>query len=124
MNRLLPTMPPTLKGIPFIYDDRDRILYAAALSDNQLDAFLIHFKATVGIDLIPIAASLPTAAKRRRINVADWSKTSFSPRSARRRNGRHARPRFPHLALVRLGSPRRHLQHQASPGRFPASLLS
>jgi hypothetical protein len=78
MNRLLPTMPPTLKGIPFIYDERDRILYAGALSDNQLDVFLIHFKATVGVDLIPIAAGT-AAAKRRSINVADWSKTSFSP---------------------------------------------
>jgi hypothetical protein len=74
----LPTMPPTLKGIPFVYDDRDRILYAAALSDNQLDAFLISFKASVGIDLIPVSAGT-AAAKRRSINVADWSKTSFSP---------------------------------------------
>jgi len=78
MARLLPTMPPTLKGIPFVYDDRDRILYAGALSDSQLDVFLIHFKATVGVDLIPVAAGT-AAAKRRSINVADWSKTSFSP---------------------------------------------
>ncbi len=108
-------MLPTLKGILFIYDDRDRILYAAALSDNQLDAFLIHFKATVGVDLIPIATGT-AAAKRRSINAADWSKTSFSPGSAPTPKWDKDTPssRFPHLALVRLGSPRRHLQHQAS----------
>jgi len=78
MNRLLPTMPPTLKGIPFVYDDRDRVLYAGALSESQLDAFLINFKATVGVDLVPIVADT-AAAKRRSIDVADWRKTSFSP---------------------------------------------
>ena len=78
MNQLLPTMPPTLKGIPFVYEERDRILYAGATSDTQLEAFLINFKSTVGVDLIPVTAGT-AAAKRRSINVADWSKTSFSP---------------------------------------------
>jgi len=77
MGRLLPTMPPTLKGIPFVYEDREHLLYAGALSENQLDAFLINFKATVSVDLIPVNAGT-ASAKMRGINVADWSKTSFS----------------------------------------------
>jgi recombination associated protein RdgC len=77
MSRLLPTMPPTLKGIPLVYDDREQVLYAGALSESQLDAFLIGFKGTVGVNLIPVNAGT-AAAKRRGINVADWRKTSFS----------------------------------------------
>jgi hypothetical protein len=77
MGRLLPTMPPTLKGIPLVYDDREQVMYAGALSESQLDAFLISFKGTVGVNLIPVNAGT-AAAKRRGINVADWRKTSFS----------------------------------------------
>ena len=77
MARLLPTMPPTLKGIPFVYEDRERLLYAVALSEGQLDAFVINFKETVGVNLIPVTAAT-AAAKRRGIRVAEWAKTSFS----------------------------------------------
>jgi len=54
VERLLPEMPPTLKGVDFCYDRAAGILYATALSVNQLDAFLINFTKTTGIKLIPV----------------------------------------------------------------------
>lgn len=76
--RLLPRMPPTLKGLPFVHDEKAEQIYAAALSDKQLDAFQIFFTQTVGFSLIPV---LPETAslKRRQANVKDWRPTSFSP---------------------------------------------
>jgi hypothetical protein len=76
--RLLPQMPPTLKGIPFVYDEKAELLHAAALSDKQLDVFQIFLTQTVGFGLIPV---LPETAslKRKQANVKDWRPTSFSP---------------------------------------------
>jgi hypothetical protein len=76
--RLMPKMPPTLKGIPFVHDEKADLLYAAALSEKQLDAFQIFFTQTVGFGLIPV---LPETAslKRLQANVKDWDPTSFSP---------------------------------------------
>ena len=78
LNRLLPTMPPTLKGVPFVYDERAGILYAGATAENQMDAFIINFKSATGVDLIPVECGT-AVAKRRGVNVAEWPKTSFSP---------------------------------------------
>jgi hypothetical protein len=54
IERLLPQMPPTLKGIDFCYDRKAGILYATALSEKQMDAFLINFTKTTGAKLIPV----------------------------------------------------------------------
>jgi hypothetical protein len=78
MNRLLPQMPPTLKGIPFVYDERAELVYVGATSDSQLDAFRFHFLSTVNVDLIAVDAST-AAAKRRGLHTRTWNKTSFSP---------------------------------------------
>jgi hypothetical protein len=78
IHRLLPQMPPTLKGIAFVFDDRAQVLYTSATSDNQLDAFTVNFQSTTGVDLIPVTADT-AAAKRRQADVRDWDKTSFSP---------------------------------------------
>ena len=78
LQRLLPQMPPTLKGIAFVYDERASVLYTGATSDKQLDAFRINFHSTTGLDLIPFLADT-TAAQRRRVNALEWTKTSFSP---------------------------------------------
>ena len=78
LNRLLPQMPPTLKGLPFVHDERAGIVYLGGTSETQLDAFCVQFRMTLGLDLIPVAADT-AAAKRHQIKVADWSKTSFSP---------------------------------------------
>jgi hypothetical protein len=77
VSRLLPTMPPQLKGIPFIYDDRDGIIYAAALNEKQMDAFTIYFSQTLGFNLIPVLPET-AAMKRLRVNVKEWAPTSFS----------------------------------------------
>jgi len=78
LSRLLPDMPPTLKGIPFVYDSRARLVYAGALSEKQTDAFTFHFHHTTGIKLIPVVTST-AAAERHKIDVRDWTRTSFSP---------------------------------------------
>ena len=77
LARLLPTMPPTLKGIPFVYDERAGVLSAGATSENQTDAFRLNFRNTAGCDPIPLTAV--TAAVALGKSVTDWGKTSFSP---------------------------------------------
>ncbi|MGE4489217.1 MAG: recombination-associated protein RdgC [Kiritimatiellales bacterium] len=54
IERLLPQMPPQLKGIDLCGDPRTKTLYASALSDKQLDAFLLNFGKTTGIKLVPV----------------------------------------------------------------------
>lgn len=76
--RLLPQMPPQLKGIPFVYDARNELLYCAALSDKQVDAFQIHFAQTIGFSLIPATPDM-AAMKRQQSNVRDWDPSSYSP---------------------------------------------
>jgi recombination associated protein RdgC len=78
MNRLLPQMPPTLQGIPFVYDERGGIIYTGATSQKQMDAFRARFQMALGVDLIPVNAAT-IAAHRRNVNVRDWPRTSFSP---------------------------------------------
>ncbi len=76
--RLLPQMPPTLKGIPFVYDEKAELVYVGALSDKQLDAFQIFFTQAIGFGLIPVDAE-SAALKRRETSPRDWKPTSFSP---------------------------------------------
>ncbi len=76
--RLLPAMPASLKGIPLVYDDRAMILYVGATTDNQMDAFSVNFRAATSQDCIPITAET-AAAQLRKLDVRNWSKTSFAP---------------------------------------------
>jgi len=77
MARLLPTMPPTLKGIHFVYDERAKLIYATATSAAQTDAYRIHFRNAAGFDPIPLTAE--TAAVACEANTGNWGRTSFSP---------------------------------------------
>jgi len=77
-NRLLPTMPPTLRGIPFVYDERETMIYVGTVAETQTDAFVYHFQATTGLNPIPVNPGT-VAAKRRQLDVRDWPSTSFSP---------------------------------------------
>jgi len=77
MARLLPDMPPTLKGIPLVYDERPNILYVGATSENQTDAFRINFRNATGLDPVPLTAE--TAAVQLATTTRDWGKTSFTP---------------------------------------------
>ncbi len=66
-ERLLPQMPPTLKGIDFVYDRAHGLLYVTALSEKQLDAFLIGFNAITGVQLVaadPAAMAWKVAQSR------------------------------------------------------------
>lgn len=66
-ERLLPQMPPTLKGIDFVYDRGHGLLYVTALSEKQLDAFLIGFTAITGVQLVaadPAAMAWKVAQSR------------------------------------------------------------
>lgn len=67
IERLLPQMPPQLKGIDLCGDPAQKVLYATALSEKQLEALLIEFGKTTGIKLIaldPVSAAWSTAACR------------------------------------------------------------
>ncbi len=52
-ERLLPEMPPTLKGVDFSYDRGAGLLYCTAMSEKQLDAFLVNFSLVTGVRLVP-----------------------------------------------------------------------
>ncbi len=77
-ERLLPTMPPDLKGIPFVYDRNNDVLYAEALSEGQLDAFMVNFRETLSTPLIPMEPGT-AALKLRHLDVDTLTPCSFSP---------------------------------------------
>ncbi len=76
--RLLPDMPPTLSGIPFVYDNRNSLIYAGATTEKQVDAFTVMFKRTTGISLVPVVP-LTAAINRKSIDTRDFEPASFSP---------------------------------------------
>lgn len=77
-ERLYPSMPPTLTGMPMVYDPQSERLYAGALSEKQMDAFVLSIRETLG--KAPVAVTPDSAAlKRKGVNARDISPTSFSP---------------------------------------------
>ncbi len=77
-ERLLPTMPPQLKGIPVVHQPGSKILYAGAMSDHQCDLLTARFKETMGFSLY--AVNPETAADQlRKVDVQDLPPVSFSP---------------------------------------------
>jgi len=81
MARLLPQMPPTLRAIPFVHDDRGGVVYVGAASEQQMDAFRVHFLAATGVDIVPVNTET-AAAKRRGAKTRQWAPASFSPDAA------------------------------------------
>lgn len=77
MERLLPAMPPTLHGIPFVYEPGGHLLCAAAVSEAQAEAFRLHLVRTLTREVYPVNAE--TAAAMLRVDVRMWPRTSFSP---------------------------------------------
>ena len=53
-ERLLPDMPPALTGIPMVYDAVEKLIYAGAMSEKQIDALTINFEAAVSSRIIPM----------------------------------------------------------------------
>lgn len=77
-DRLLPTMPPQLKGLAFVHRPEDPTVYTDALPTGACDRLCARFQSTLGFaphPLTPEAAAL----LRKRIDTADWHPTSFSP---------------------------------------------
>lgn len=78
VERLLPTMPPTLTGIPIVYEPRENVLYAGATSDRQIDTLTAGIREVTGV--MPAMITPETAALRRKhITVRDLSPASYSP---------------------------------------------
>lgn len=78
IEQLLPTMPPTLTGLPMVLDFRHDRLLAGAMSDQQVDRFCPFFRETTG--LMPILMTAETVALlRRQVNAADLTAASFTP---------------------------------------------
>ncbi len=76
-ERLLPEIPPTLKGIDFCYDRAAGILYTTALSEGQLDAFLTKFTQTTGQKLIPVDP-VSAAWNEAQCHAEQWPQWSFA----------------------------------------------
>lgn len=77
-DQLQPSMPPTLTGIPMAFDFHNQLLYAGALNDKQLDAFVLAFREATGIVPVPLTPQ-QLAMSRKRVNFRDLSPTVFSP---------------------------------------------
>ena len=77
-ERLLPPMPPQLKGMTLVHQPESDWLCAEVLSEKQFDAFEAGFRQTFGFGPIPVTP-LHAAAKRRKLDVRQLPATSFSP---------------------------------------------
>ncbi len=77
IERLLPQMPPTLKGVDFCYDRSSQMLYASALSEKQLDAFLINFTKVTGVKLVPVDPSA-AAWQEAQVRADSWPVWAFA----------------------------------------------
>ncbi|NLX25513.1 MAG: recombination-associated protein RdgC [Lentisphaerae bacterium] len=76
-ERLLPEMPPQLKGIDFVFDQRSHMIYASATSEKQLDAFVLTLMQTTGCSA-QVADPETIAEKTEQIDVQAWAPASFS----------------------------------------------
>ena len=78
ISRLLPAMPPQLKGIDMVYKTGSNQLYATSVSTKQSDEFCASFISTMGFNIYPVTPEL-AVAERRHADINDWQGTSFSP---------------------------------------------
>jgi len=76
--RLLPTMPPQLKGMALVHLPESQVIFCEATSDKQLDALEASFRETMGFGVIPVSPEY-AAARRLKYDIRDYTPTSFSP---------------------------------------------
>jgi hypothetical protein len=76
--RLLPTMPPQLKGMALVHLPESHVMFCEATSDKQLDALEASFRETMGFGVIPVSPEY-AAARRLKYDIRDYTPTSFSP---------------------------------------------
>lgn len=78
VEQLLPTMPPTLTGIPILVDSNANVLYAGATTESQMDVLTIKFQEATGVKLIPMTPQT-VSLKRRGFSLEGVEPTSFTP---------------------------------------------
>ena len=76
-ERLLPDMPPQLKGMDFVFDERSHMIYCTATSESQLDAFVLSLMQTTGV-VAQVADPDNIASKEFNANIQNWGPVSFS----------------------------------------------
>ncbi len=77
-DRLLPNMPPQLKGMTFTHRPGQAWMYAETLAEKQVDLFTSYFREAVGFApeiITPESAALLSA----RCDPREWVPCSFSP---------------------------------------------
>ena len=76
--RLLPTMPPQLKGMSLVHLPESDVIFCEATTDKQLDALEAAFRETLGFGVIPVSPQY-AAARRLKYDMRDYTPVSFSP---------------------------------------------
>jgi len=77
-ERLLPAMPPQLKGIPVVHQPGSPVLYAGAMNQHACDLLVARFTQTMGFPLYPVTPE-QAAHDLRQVDVLDLPPVSFSP---------------------------------------------
>ncbi|MEI6515200.1 MAG: recombination-associated protein RdgC [bacterium] len=76
--RLLPTMPPQLKGMAMVHLPDSDVIFSEATSDVQMEALEASFREALGFGVIPVSPQY-AAARRLKYDIRDYTPTSFSP---------------------------------------------
>jgi hypothetical protein len=77
-ERLLPNMPPQIKGTEMVAPPDSNHIFAAALPTKTCDTFTALFQQTLGYSLLPLTPDL-AALERSSIDINQWNATSFTP---------------------------------------------
>jgi len=77
-DELLPTMPPTLTGMPVCVDLRNQLLLAQCMSDAKIDLLFAQFRETTNVTPRLMTPD-DTALRRVRVNVNDLATARYSP---------------------------------------------
>ncbi len=77
MDRLLPTMPPQLKGMTFVHREGQPDLFAETLAEKQVDVFVSYLREAIGFT--PDVVTPESLAMRLgRTDAREWAPCSFS----------------------------------------------
>ncbi len=77
VDRLLPSMPPQLKGMSFVHRQTDSLLFAETLADKQVDVFVSYFREACGFAPIPLSPEA-LAKQLTHSDPESWPPCSFS----------------------------------------------
>ena len=82
LDRLLPTMPPQLRALPFVYRPGTKYLYVSALPLAQLDVFMAALQSALGFAGEPATPDV-LGQRLRKTDLRDIPGASFSPEMER-----------------------------------------